>query len=294
MSSGQEDEVGLIFDVAGTTPPLELDAQVDTIRAVDWSPDGALVILAGTRGNVQAFDPETGEFVQSMDLKGDWVDSVSFSPDSSLLATGGHDSELRLFDPISGRQLGDSLTSHLGWVNRIVWSPDGARLATASTDLTVRIWNVSGVTGRLELDGHDDEVISLAWSPDSRRIVTASADATAIVWDATTGTELHVLAEHEDLVRATDWSPDGRRIVTGGDDGRVIVWDGDNGSLLMELGGERLGLRRGVGSRRQPHRHRVTRWDRADLGSGVDRSAGRAPFDELRRAGLHNGELGSR
>jgi WD40 repeat protein len=74
-----------------------LERQDGAIFALDWSPDGKRIAVAGAGASVNLYDADTG--ARTASCKGHFagIYSVAFSPDSSHLATGGFDGQVRLY-----------------------------------------------------------------------------------------------------------------------------------------------------------------------------------------------------
>ena len=76
----------------------QLAAQEGAIFAIDWSPDGKRVAIAGAGPSVNIYDAESGSLVASCKGHTAGIYAVAFSPDSRRLATGGFDGQVRLYD----------------------------------------------------------------------------------------------------------------------------------------------------------------------------------------------------
>ena len=74
-----------------------LAAQEGAIFALDWSPDGKRVAVAGAGPNVNLYDAETGLPLASCKGHTAGIYAIAFSPDSTHLATGGFDGQVRLY-----------------------------------------------------------------------------------------------------------------------------------------------------------------------------------------------------
>ncbi len=75
----------------------QLADQDGAIFALDWSPDGKRVAVAGAGPSVNIYDAETGLPLASCKGHTAGIYAVAFSPDSTHLATGGFDGQVRLY-----------------------------------------------------------------------------------------------------------------------------------------------------------------------------------------------------
>lgn len=120
------------------------------VSALAFSPDGDLLVAAGTGGGpgggqIVAWDAASGAELGGLPAGGRTVNALAFSPDGSLLAAGGADavngpSAIRLWDAGAGRALG-SRAGHARPINSLAFSPDGLLLASGGGD-GARIWGV--------------------------------------------------------------------------------------------------------------------------------------------------------
>ena len=75
----------------------KLEAQEGAIFAVDWSPDGKWLAVAGAGPHVNVYDAESGGKVAACSGHAAGIYAVAFSPDGTRLATGGFDGQIRLY-----------------------------------------------------------------------------------------------------------------------------------------------------------------------------------------------------
>jgi WD40 repeat protein/tetratricopeptide (TPR) repeat protein len=184
-------------------------------NAVAWSPDGALLAVAGVTRTVRLFDAARGKLRHTLAGHADAVHDVAFSPDGRVLASAGADRTVRLWGPAAGTALG-ILRGHAGAVQQVAFAPDGRLLATA---------------GRVEFEG-----------PDNRGEVK--------LWDATREDSDAVVLRYPDLPTPAKgptqemfgWLstvlPHGLRFAAGGAavqaasaNGSTVTWDARTGRL---------------------------------------------------------------
>jgi WD40 repeat protein len=75
----------------------QLAAQDGPIFALDWSPDGTRVAVAGAGPSVNIYDADAGTPLASCKGHTAGIYAVAFSSDSMHLATGGFDGQVRLY-----------------------------------------------------------------------------------------------------------------------------------------------------------------------------------------------------
>ena len=75
----------------------QLAPQDGAIFALDWSPDGKRVAVAGAGPSVNIYDAESGLPLASCKGHTAGIYAVAFSPDSTRVATGGFDGQVRLY-----------------------------------------------------------------------------------------------------------------------------------------------------------------------------------------------------
>ena len=81
-----------------TTLVRKIERQDGAITALDWSPDGSRIAVAGASPSVNLYDPETGERKATCKGHSAGIYTVAFSPDGGRLATGGFDGKVRIYN----------------------------------------------------------------------------------------------------------------------------------------------------------------------------------------------------
>ena len=170
-------------------------------RAIDWSPNGSLLAVAGygfedNSANVQ---------VHTMD----WLASST-----TLLAN------------LSANHVDDTFA--------LRFSPDGSILFVGGEDANVTAYSTVDWSILNQISTGQDTVYSIDTSPDGRQVAIAHGQELSIHWTSN-GSQIWNVHNHSGVVTGLDWSPDGQWIVTGGDDNFWRGYNASNGSMVAEI-----------------------------------------------------------
>lgn len=192
------------------------------VTALAFSPDGKVLAVGTSIGQVKLFDVRTGQLVRLLDdeqakladqkTPENWqslgramgsVTSLAFSPDGSLLAVSGDS-----FADFSGRFDG---LERLGF--------------RATGPGRLKLWDVQTGALKHDLEGHNDHAYAVAFSPDGRWLASAGrwhkeGDALGngvILWNPHTGVQVHRLIRTTANAgaRAMVFSPDSKLLAFG-------------------------------------------------------------------------------
>jgi hypothetical protein len=205
----------LVYETATGRLRRELPSRAGDVRAVAWSPDGALLLASvvehgGTAWLVRADDGRSAGRVPLEHVGG----ALAFAA-SGRAAVGGLD-EIALVTPDGAARV---LAEPMGPVDALAFADD--RLLSGSGDGAVRVWDVA--TGRAVARWPaPGGILALAPAPDGRRVASAGRDGVVRVHDLD-GDVVATLAWHDAPVVSLAWS--GTALVSGDAAGRIAVWE---------------------------------------------------------------------
>lgn len=203
------------------------------IRALAFSPNGAMYYTAGDDGLIQAWSTETGGTLGVQATAGKPVAALAQTSNGLLSVS---DKSLTHWNPSQAwtleRTIGnaDDPTTLADRVLSLEFSPDGKLLASGGGEPSrsgeVKIWNpADGKLVKALTDPHSDTVFAVRWSPEGDKLATSGADRFMKIFDANTGTLIRAFEGHTHHVLAVSWHLNGRTLATGSADNTIKVWD---------------------------------------------------------------------
>jgi WD40 repeat protein len=199
----------------------------ETVEAVAFSPDGALLATGDSNGVIVVWDVALRKQVRGFSVD-EPVRCLAFARSGKLLAANGKKAAVSIWEVATGSEV----ASFAGdGIRCLAFSPDWRWLAAGDFGNGVRVWDVATGQERWRLTGHESVpgpfnfIFSVAFSPDSKTLASAAGDDTVRLWDIETGKEKAKVAAHSERVMAVAFAPDGKTLVTGGGDHSVRLWD---------------------------------------------------------------------
>lgn len=225
----------VLWDMATGRENARLTASGSSIVRVQFSPDGALLLVTSTDNQALLLGVASGK--QLTELKqGSALREALFSPDGQLILTTSMDGAAWLWRA-DGTEV-RSLSGEQGGIRAAAISPDGRYVATGYMDSTIRVWSVEDDNPPVTLAGHRGPVLDVAFSPDGRFLITASRDGAARIWNVAGGEQM-VLDAGDGAVTEAAFSPNGRYALTVSPQSRAVrLWSVDSGRVIARLAGD--------------------------------------------------------
>lgn len=223
----------MIWDANSLTKVRSLSAQCAKPHGIAFSPDGAMLGVAGgdDEHGVKIWDSRKWQL--SASLPGSAF-SVGFAPDGKTLGAGCIDGTVRVWhrDDWSSLKSTD-LFQMPGAATSIAVAPRGDWIAAASLDRTVRMHNVK--TKQTESRPETSGIVSaLAFGNDGDVLAMATRNGIARILDCRSLKEVFALERHHASIIGIGFLDDGE-IWTASDDGSIRVWDEATGTSNGQL-----------------------------------------------------------
>ena len=230
-------------------PPIYSRAPV--IPALDFSPDGALLAIAGFH-EVLLFKADGSERVARLIGLSERVESLRFSPDGKKLAVSGgvpaRAGEIQVWD-VEKKTLDLSVPSTFDTTFGLSWSPDGTKIAFGGVDKAVRAIDAKTGDQLLYQGAHEDWVLGTVFSKDGSHVISVGRDRTTKLTEVATQRFVDNVssitpAALKGGLAAVARHPERDEIVIGGADGAPHVYRmfrqvgrviGDDSNIIRDL-----------------------------------------------------------
>jgi WD40 repeat protein len=197
----------------------------EAVQAIDVSPDGRTLALAGSQGHMTIWDTASGELRHDFAKQNAAIGWVRFAPDGKTLAFGVG-GQIRRWDMKT-----ESFLEPLGQTSDApsccgAFSPDGRLLASGTHEQRIRAWDLATGRERPPLVGHLGRVSAVAFAPDGRTLASGSWDRSVRLWSVAAWQEVANLEGHQGRVACLTFASRGTILVSGSDalPGEIRCW----------------------------------------------------------------------
>jgi WD40 repeat protein len=205
--------------------------QASTVRSLQMSPDGKLLVVAVNHaetaegpGEVQLYDINTRELKRVVERRPVWIGSVAFFPGGTQIAISGNDGVIRVWGVTEHKEIA-TLTHTKQWSHTVAFSPNGAYLAAEDGDKDIVVWETKKWEKQHILKGHTATVLSVLFLPDGDMLVSTGSDGVVSLWDLKSGQLVHQLkSSHRKSNYSLACSPDQRCLAVGSFQ-KITIWD---------------------------------------------------------------------
>ena len=165
-----------LFSLHSDTPTGTIPkAHLDTITALDYSPDGTRIASASTDRTVRIHHLDPLSLEKTLEGHNHHILSLAWSPDATLIASAGAGRLYKLWNPDTGKET-KSQSGFPAELATISFLGHSNQLLTASArDLKANNQNLPGI---------NDTILSASTTPDGSLILAAGDSGTLRIWSA--------------------------------------------------------------------------------------------------------------
>ena len=219
-----------------TVSPNGLLNQGGPVRAVDFSRDGSVLVVAIENGIARILDRATGTRKGPSLVSDAAMSSAVFSPDQSQILTGGMGGTASIWD-VNARSVVGTL-NHSAGVLGVAYGHNGNLIVTAGGDQSAKIWNAQTRELVASLDHSVGPVAK--GRIQSRRSYCSHCDGGwqrlglgTSMWGR--GGTPRRLGGHAASVNSVAFSKEATWLATASSDGTVRIWETATWTSLFEL-----------------------------------------------------------
>jgi WD40 repeat protein len=209
----------------------ELGGHADSVAALAFSPDGAMLASGGMDGVVRVWNAADGALLHALDGPAEAVEWAAWHPRGNVVLAGCADFTAWMWLAATGAFM-QVFAGHAGPVAAGGFTPDGRAVVTAGGegDASLRVWDPKSGECRATVAGPrfaTAALTALALSADSALALVGAEDGGVRVVGLEGGRQLASLIAHEEgaSIEAAAFLPGAPLGATAGMDGKLVVWD---------------------------------------------------------------------
>jgi WD40 repeat protein len=217
----------------------------NSIYALDFSPDGNLLLVGYYDGTLILYDVTTGERLRTLQSSGAPIYTIAFSPFGGTALVGDYYGTLSAWSMYNG-ELMYSLPNYApNGISSITYSPNGfyAVVGGNSGHVTLLDTEFGSAISRTQI--HRSRINAVTFSADSSTFVTGDAGGMVMSWNVRPPSEHLSFYAHESGVTRVAVSPDGRYVASGDTNGTIFLSDSETFTTLNSFA-EQTGMINGL------------------------------------------------
>ncbi|MBP7431305.1 MAG: protein kinase, partial [Candidatus Hydrogenedentes bacterium] len=216
-----------------------------SLRRVEFSADGRLLLTAGADKMARLWEVESGTCIRTFDgREGGISGAAALTPDGQWLVTGGNDRKACVWDTTTGKLLWQSY-GYPAPLGIIAVSPDGQRFITSDGGSGRAVFPIVPDSHQRTLSGHRGWVWTAVFSPNGALLATGGGsrdtnDNRILLWDTASGRLRRTIETGSGMVQSLAFCDGGRQIVTASTNGKAVLYDVETGEALHTFPGHEV------------------------------------------------------
>jgi WD40 repeat protein len=227
--------------LTGGAELANLRGHAGVIRALVYSPDGALLVSGGDDSIISVWDANT--FGRKFHLEGHTGKITSLSVSGMILASASEDQTVRLWDLSSGTEI-KRLSGAKKSLDCVALSPDGTLVAAGGIDESIHLWSLPDGKALKPLAGHKKRILTLCFSPDGKTLASAGEEGEIKLWEMPSGKSAGTIPVGIHRVHQLAFAPNGKALSCAivGSGVRTWDWPGKQEQPKFDGAGQARGL----------------------------------------------------
>jgi WD40 repeat protein len=220
---------------------LNRSEKVRVFSGLEWSvttsavsANSHVVVGGDFRGNVGAWNLDTGQPIKRVKLHQSWVVDCALSPDGRFVLTVSGDSTCRLLDLQTQRAQEIPVPNPTLGVFHCDFAPDGKSILFGSGGFLVQ-YDLSAKAILRTFPSSGSWISSCAFSPDGELVVGGYDDGTLKIFHATRTPETSSARARHGEITGCSFSRSGKHVLTSSVNGQLKIWDVQSRRTLRSL-----------------------------------------------------------
>jgi WD40 repeat protein len=230
LASGSTNGSLRLWDVGKAKVLHQLSRHLHAVNAVDFSPNGNILLSVDAAGVLAFHDTPTGAWSPGGRIGVAWA---AFLDDKKIVVAERAKGSIQILEV--RRETPPRIIARYSAPPAVLAvSPDGKRLA-AGDGGAIRLWDL-GAGRRIPLPaGHEAGIQFLAFAPGSKEVISSAGDGTFRTWESNTGRPLRSSAPEVPKASALPVNATGAVGAAATADGMIIIQDLHTGKALRRF-----------------------------------------------------------